>query len=150
MAKDPIRQGYVSTPVFARLRAPKGAEEEAECLTLMYALRDMRVERADVLMLVDSPVPCVRVQYADAEMPEVWWSRWLWGRATTRQNRTWLLRLAGIIPSTRELYFIPLPDRLECEIATSAHRANDFLISAIHFGVILTTHGLVRQHYLCH
>lgn len=150
MSKDPFKLGYVQTPVFSRLRVPKGADEEAECLSLMFALRAMRIVRADMMYLVHTPVPCIRVQYEDAPMPEVWWSKWLWGRITTSRNQCWLLRLAGIIPSTREMYLIPLPDKLEQRIAADAFRASNTRLSTITLGVIHAQLGTILEHALYH
>lgn len=124
------------TPFFARLLVPKSTEEFRELAQLRSIVREMELVEADLHPSEDKTLPIVRLRYTAADMPQIWWSKYLWAQVRTENNYGWLVRLGMIAQARHELYFRALPDKLELAVAQWAIRSNDPRIIEIRLGVL--------------
>ncbi len=121
----------VSVPVREKLATVRSRSESAEREELIDALEQMTILRADMVQPIPHPLPIIRISYADAPEPQIWWGRWLKVRIETRGRCIWFARLSGLIQETRELFVFPLPDKLEQQMAVKALLNKDVRIAAI-------------------
>lgn len=135
----------IQTPVYQRLLRPTNPTQEAIAWNIASTIRLMDIRCVDFLRSTSINAPVVvRLQYAHGEEPESDWAERLLVQIVPERGTGWIGRIREYLPSTRELFLVPRPGRLDESVA-SHNRAS---VKNIHIAFIGLGVFLMGGHYL--
>lgn len=123
---------------------PRTPKEEAPALLIARTIRNMEINKANLLKSdAFDPSVVVSVEYKGGDKPEIDWAPRLFARIIPNKGLGWIARLREFNPSTRELFLVPRPGRLDESIAQATRQQVATRITSVILGVFL-----VRRHYI--
>ena len=139
----------VITEVSQKLIMPETPEEEAPALLIIETIRLLRIGTVRLLKSGTTEPPVViRVAYTGGNKPDESWAPRLFARISPERGAGWIARLSKFDPSSRELFLVPRPDRLDEFIAETAQQEINMRIASISLGVFLLNHHLSHEFFL--
>jgi len=145
-----LAQHLIQIPALPHLPQPTTDKDRDECRLLGETIGRMNV--TDATLTKFDRKPGARIHYEGGLAPAPFWNKWLWVKiGPESQDFPWLARLVGMVPKSRELYFVPRPDRIDESMAEQANaHSPDHRIIYVTLGIVYPPHQCRRTFYFSH